>query len=78
MFVVGQAFRGCLKTDYFTATSVGAVREPPEIRALLEAPLQGNPSFLGFCDILFQPAWTLAQASDGRLKSLLHMSALQP
>jgi len=37
--VVGQVFRDCLKTDDFTVTSVGAVREPPDIRALLEAPL---------------------------------------
>jgi len=32
----------CLKTEDFTAVSVGAVREPPENRALLEAPLRAN------------------------------------
>jgi len=31
---------------------VGAVREPPEIRALLEAPLHMNPRILGFQSIL--------------------------
>ncbi len=32
-----------LKTQYFIRVSVGAVREPPEIRALLEAPLHEIP-----------------------------------
>jgi hypothetical protein len=36
---VGQAFRNCLKSHDFIMASAGAVREPPEIRALLEAPL---------------------------------------
>jgi len=36
-FLVGQAFRNCLKTEYFGAPPVGAVREPPGIMALLEA-----------------------------------------
>jgi hypothetical protein len=32
----------CPKTDYFVMSSVGAVCEPPENRALLEAPLHGR------------------------------------
>jgi len=36
---MGQAGRDRIKTENFAAPPVGAVREPPGIRALLEAPL---------------------------------------
>ena len=36
---VGAHGRDCLKIRESPTRSVGAVREPPEIRALLEAPL---------------------------------------
>gem|GEM_PF-2787696 len=40
------------RTDKGTALSVGAVREPPEIRALLEAPLPCHMSIWRFCNHL--------------------------
>jgi hypothetical protein len=38
--IVARQFRNYCKTRDFIAAPVGAVREPPEIRALPEAPLQ--------------------------------------